>query len=59
MIDYFISNPTKKISLFWSWIFKVMNFLIFRDFSNFILFFNLFRISLDLKNKKNQVYITR
>ena len=32
MIDYFISDPKKKLGLIWSYFLKVMNFLIFRDF---------------------------
>ena len=44
---YLISNPKNKFGLIWSCILKVMNFLIFRDFSIFFLFFkNLFRFIL-------------
>ena len=41
MIDYLISEKTKKIRLKKSCILKVMKFLIFRDFSKLFFFFTL------------------
>ena len=52
MIDYLIYDPKIKFGLIWSSIFKVMNFLISRDFSriflNFLKKFELFRFILNL-----------
>ena len=44
MIDHLISDQTKKFGLIWSYIFQVMTFLIFKNFSKF------FKIYLDLFN---------
>ena len=46
MIDYLISDPTKKIGLIGSCILNVMDFIIFKDFSkNFL---NISKFILDL-----------
>ena len=50
MIDNWISDPMKKSGLIWSYILKVMNFLILGIF--FQIFLNLFSIFKWLKNKK-------
>ena len=39
MIDYFISDKKDKFGLIWSYLLKVMNFLIFRDFLRIFLNF--------------------
>ena len=42
MIEYLIFNPKNKFRSIWSYILKIMNFLIFRDFSrNFPIILNL------------------
>ena len=42
MIDNLIYDKNNKFGLIWSCILKVMNFLIFRDFSR--IFLNLFKV---------------
>ena len=59
MVDYLISYPKNKFGLDLSCILKVINFLIFRNFSE--IFPNFYEFSLDLfeylKKKRNQVFI--
>ena len=50
MIDYLISDQKHKFGLISSYIFKVMHFLIFRDFYEFIWIYFLFYF--DLNNNK-------
>ena len=50
MIDNSISDPKNKFGLIWSFILKVINFLIFR---NFLKKLNLFKAIFDFKKNKN------
>ena len=62
MIDYLIFDKKKKIRLIWSYIFKDMNFLIFRDFMKFFqIFSSLFGLNfyfiLILENKNKFIIV--
>ena len=54
MIDNSISDPKNKFGLIRSCIFKVMNFLIFRNFLDFLNIFN--AIFLFLKKLKEYIF---
>ena len=64
---YSILNLKKKIELIWSYILKVMNFIICRNFSGifleffwiYLIFISIFKYLISLKNAKNVGFIVR